>query len=573
MEKLKMNRAFFHGVWQLIKGYWNSEEKWKARSLFFVVIAMNFAIVYTLVLINQWYNEFYTALQNYDKDSFLPLVGYFSVVAFSYVALSVYSQYLRQMLEIKWRKWMTQKYLTKWSQARNYYKMQIVEQKTDNPDQRMTEDIRDFVELTLTLLLGFLRQITTLVAFIVILWQLSGIIELPIGTTQIQVHGYMVWMCLVYAIGGTYLTVKIGKPLVALNFDQQRFEADFRFGLIRYRENGESIAFYGGEKAENQHVAGRFATVVKNYFSLMKYQKRLSWFINTYGQTALIVPIFLIAPRYFSGQMQLGGMMQTLTAFDKVQTALSFFVESYATIAKWQSIVNRLLGFVDNMEKVKEIKGDTKIVSVQEANFNVKALDVVLPTGRTLLNHLDFALAPGERILITGDSGCGKSTLLRAISGIWPFGKGEVQVPDGNQCFFLPQRPYLPLGSLRDALLYPQESSLFVDEEIKDVMKKCELADFIERMHEVDDWSRILSLGEQQRVAFARVILAKPDIIFLDESTSALDEKTEAMMYQLLRQNLPNAAILSIGHRSTLYQYHERQLHLAGDGSWQLSEI
>ena len=573
MEKLKMNRAFFHGVWQLIKGYWNSEEKWKARSLFFVVIAMNFAIVYTLVLINQWYNEFYTALQNYDKDSFLPLVGYFSVVAFSYVALSVYSQYLRQMLEIKWRKWMTQKYLTKWSQARNYYKMQIVEQKTDNPDQRMTEDIRDFVELTLTLLLGFLRQITTLVAFIVILWQLSGIIELPIGTTQIQVHGYMVWMCLVYAIGGTYLTVKIGKPLVALNFDQQRFEADFRFGLIRYRENGESIAFYGGEKAENQHVAGRFATVVKNYFSLMKYQKRLSWFINTYGQTALIVPIFLIAPRYFSGQMQLGGMMQTLTAFDKVQTALSFFVESYATIAKWQSIVNRLLGFVDNMEKVKEIKGDTKIVSVQEANFNVKALDVVLPTGRTLLNHLDFALAPGDRILITGDSGCGKSTLLRAISGIWPFGKGEVQVPDGNQCFFLPQRPYLPLGSLRDALLYPQESSLFVDEEIKDVMKKCELADFIERMHEVDDWSRILSLGEQQRVAFARVILAKPDIIFLDESTSALDEKTEAMMYRLLRQNLPNAAILSIGHRSTLYQYHERQLHLAGDGSWQLSEI
>lgn len=573
MEKLKMNRAFFHGVWQLIKGYWNSEEKWKARSLFFVVIAMNFAIVYTLVLINQWYNEFYTALQNYDKDSFLPLVGYFSVVAFSYVALSVYSQYLRQMLEIKWRKWMTQKYLTKWSQARNYYKMQIVEQRTDNPDQRMTEDIRDFVELTLTLLLGFLRQITTLVAFIVILWQLSGIIELPIGTTQIQVHGYMVWMCLVYAIGGTYLTVKIGKPLVALNFDQQRFEADFRFGLIRYRENGESIAFYGGEKAENQHVAGRFATVVKNYFSLMKYQKRLSWFINTYGQTALIVPIFLIAPRYFSGQMQLGGMMQTLTAFDKVQTALSFFVESYATIAKWQSIVNRLLGFVDNMEKVKEIKGDTKIVSVQEANFNVKALDVVLPTGRTLLNHLDFALAPGDRILITGDSGCGKSTLLRAISGIWPFGKGEVQVPDGNQCFFLPQRPYLPLGSLRDALLYPQESSLLVDEEIKDVMQKCELADFIERMHEVDDWSRILSLGEQQRVAFARVILAKPDIIFLDESTSALDEKTEAMMYRLLRQNLPNAAILSIGHRSTLYQYHERQLHLAGDGSWQLSEI
>lgn len=573
MEKLNMNRDFFRGVWKLTKGYWNSEEKWKARGLFGIVIAMNFAIVYALVLLNQWYNEFYTSLQNYDKDSFLPLIGYFSVVAFTYVALSVYSIYLRQMLQINWRKWMTKAYLNKWSDARNYYKMQVVENRTDNPDQRMTEDIRDFVELTLTLLLGFLRQITTLIAFIVILWQLSGVIEVPLGDLSFKVHGYMVWICLVYAIGGTYLTAKIGKPLVRLNFDQQRLEADFRFGLIRYRENGESIAFYGGEKAENKNVEGRFSSVVKNYFSLMKYQKRLSWFVNIYGQTAIIVPIFLIVPAYFARQIQWGGIMQTLTAFDKVQTALSFFVESYATIAQWQSVVNRLLNFTSNMEKVERIQGETQIKAVQDDNFQVKSLEVALPTGRVLLKNLNFNIAPGESILITGDSGCGKSTLLRAISGIWPFGEGNVQIPDGNRCFFLPQRPYLPLGSLRDALLYPQENNLVSAQDIKNVMEKCELMHFFARVNEVDDWSRILSLGEQQRVAFARVLLAKPDIIFLDESTSALDEKTEAVMYNLLKENLPNAAILSIGHRSTLHQYHKQQLHLSGDGNWQLSMI
>lgn len=573
MEKLNMNRDFFRGVWKLTKGYWNSEEKWKARGLFGIVIAMNFAIVYALVLLNQWYNEFYTSLQNYDKDSFLPLIGYFSLVAFTYVALSVYSIYLRQMLQINWRKWMTKSYLDKWSQARNYYKMQVIENQTDNPDQRMTEDIRDFVELTLTLLLGFLRQITTLVAFIVILWQLSGVIALPLGSMSLEIHGYMVWICLIYAIGGTYLTTKIGNPLVRLNFDQQRLEADFRFGLIRYRENGESIAFYGGEKAENKNVEGRFSSVVKNYFSLMKYQKRLSWFVNIYGQTAIIVPIFLIVPAYFAKQIQWGGIMQTLTAFDKVQTALSFFVESYATIAQWQSVVNRLVNFTNNMEKVEQIQGETQIKPVQDNNFQVKSLDVTLPTGRVLLNNLNFNIAPGETILITGDSGCGKSTLLRAISGIWPFGEGEVQIPDGHQCFFLPQRPYLPLGSLRDALLYPQENSLVSQQEIKNVMEKCELIHFFDRVNEVDDWSRILSLGEQQRVAFARVLLAKPDIVFLDESTSALDEKTEAVMYKLLKENLPNAAILSIGHRSTLHQYHKQQLHLSGDGNWQFSMI
>ena len=265
--------------------------------------------------------------------------------------------------------------------------------------------------------------------------------------------------------------------------------------------------------------------------------------------------------------------MQTLTAFDKVQTALSFFVESYATIAQWQSVVNRLVNFTNNMEKVEQIQGETQIKPVQDNNFQVKSLDVTLPTGRVLLNNLNFNIAPGQTILITGDSGCGKSTLLRAISGIWPFGEGEVQIPDGHQCFFLPQRPYLPLGSLRDALLYPQENSLVSQQEIKNVMEKCELIHFFDRVNEVDDWSRILSLGEQQRVAFARVLLAKPDIVFLDESTSALDEKTEAVMYKLLKENLPNAAILSIGHRSTLHQYHKQQLHLFGDGSWQFSMI
>jgi len=568
-----INKRFCKGVWHLFKGYWNSEEKWKARGLLGVVIALDFAAVYILVLLNQWNNTFYNALQNYDQGEFLSLIGKFAILAFIHIAIAVYAIYLQQMLQIKWRKWMTNCYLDEWLHNQTYYKMQTLEDKTDNPDQRISEDINQFVSLTLGLSLGFLKKTATLGAFIVILWNLSGMITLPIGSKQFTIYGYMVWLSILYAVIGTYLAAKIGNPLVRLNYDQQRYEADFRFNMVRLRENSESVAFYGGEKPEKTGLLVRFEQVFKNYWSLMNYQKRLTWFTNGYGQLAIIFPILMAAPRYFSGAMQLGGLIQTLRAFGEVQDALSFFVDSYTSIAQWQAVVKRLLGFVDHMETVEKLKIETTIVEANVKRLAIQNLTVALPNGEALLQNVSLQVSGGEKLLITGASGCGKSTFMRTISGIWPFGKGSIVIPQGQTRLFLPQRPYLPLGSLKEAILYPRESVMTDDEKIKAVMKECQLSEFISRLDDIDDWSRILSLGEQQRIAFARVLLIKPEWVFLDEATSALDEPTEKIMYELLVAQLPNASIISIGHRNTLVNYHQKKLHLIGDGSWGLETI
>lgn len=572
MNQVRLNRQFFSDVWKLTRGYWNSGERWKARGLLAVVITLSFGLVYLTVLLNQWNNDFYNALQNYDEEQFWPLIRNFTVIAFTYIAVAVYSLYLQQMLQIRWRTWMTKQYLQRWTGGQTYYKMQLLGERTDNPDQRISEDIRDFVEYTLALFLSFLQQTTTLAAFIVVLWNLSGVIAVPMGGSDFKIHGYMVWLCLVYASLGTFLAFNIGKPLVFLNFDQQRYEADFRFGLIRYRENAENIAFYRGEKAETKHIWNWFTHVAGNYFSLMRYQKRLSWFVNGYGQTAIIVPVLLVAPQYFAGQIMLGGVIQALMAFGKVQDALSFFVDRYATIAKWQAIVNRLLSFGLHMKNVEEILDERKFSPAEPAAFFVRNVNVSLPSGRALLKGLAFELQPGERLLITGPSGCGKSTLMRTVSGIWPYSSGVVGLPDGKASLFLPQRPYLPLGTLQQALLYPGRG-VVKKEELEKVMRACKIGNLLDLLEHEDDWSRVLSLGEQQRIAFARVLLTKPDVLFMDESTSALDEDTEKALYLLVQQQLPHTALVSIGHRSSLYPFHNRQLQLDGNGNWKLNVL
>lgn len=563
-----MNQSFCKAVWSLFKGYWNSDEKWKARGLLGTVILLNFAAVYIVVLINQWYNTFYNALQNYDQNAFWSLNGEFAVLAFIYIAIVVYARYLQQMLQIKWRKWMTKRYLDEWLKNQTYYRMQILEDKTDNPDQRISEDINQFVSLTLTLTLGFLKQTAMLGAFIVILWNLSGVISLPFGNYQVTIYGYMVWFSILYASVGTYLTAKIGNPLVRLNYDQQRYEADFRFHMIRLRENSESIAFYGGETLEKIKFLDRFRHVFKNYWSLMKYEKRLTWFTSGYGQLAIIFPMLLAAPRYFGGAIQLGGLIQTSSAFGKVQDALSFFVDSYTSIAQWQAVVKRLLGFVEHMETVENLTIETTIAQSNVDCLAVQNLTVALPSGQALLQNVNLQIAGGEKLLITGASGAGKSTLLRTISGIWPFGNGSIVVPQGQKRLFLPQRPYLPLGSLKEVLLYPSEMSDLAHAQVEQVMRQCQLAEFISSLESIEDWSKILSLGEQQRIAFARVLLIKPQWVFLDEATSALDEPTEKIMYELLLKHLPDTSVISIGHRNTLVKYHQKKLHLIGNGGW-----
>ena len=570
-----MKMSIFRGFWHLFRGYWSSEEKWKARGLLAIVIGLNFASVYLLVLINNWYNDFYNALQNYEADMFWPLIGEFTGLAFIYIIIAVYAIYLRQMLQIKWRVWMTNEYLANWMKRQVYYRLQVLRSDTDNPDQRISEDINQFVGLTLQLLIGFLKQMTTLAAFAVVLWNLSGAFTVPIGSHEFVIYGYMFWFSLVYSAAGTGLAHLVGRKLIGLNFDQQRYEADFRFNMMRVRENSESIAFYGGESPELVGFRDRFALVIKNFWQLMHQTKLLNFYVNGYAQLAVIVPLILAAPRYFGGEMQLGGLMQTISAFGRVQDALSFFVESYDSFAQLAAVIRRLSGFTEHIEEVSEIKGDVRRGEQQDKALSLEELQVSLPSGKKLLENCSIQLPLGSRLLVTGLSGCGKSTLLRTLAGIWPYGKGTIQMPKDSRVLFLPQRPYLPLGSLRRALFYPMDVSESgeTEEKLKRILGLVGLESLGDRLDQVDDWSRILSLGEQQRLAFARVLLVAPDWVFMDEASSALDEPREQELYELIKKELPMTSVVSVGHRSTLYAQHEMELKLAGDGSWKLQPI
>ena len=460
-------KKLFRGFWSLFKGYWSSEEKWKARGLLAVVIAMNFAIVYLLVQINEWYNVFYNALQNYEAESFWPLIGKFTGIAFCHILIAVYAVYLRQMLQIRWRTWMTKNYLREWMGGQVYYRLQHA---TDNPDQRISEDIGQFVNLTLQLLIGFLRQLTTLAAFGVVLWELSGAFTFELGGMEIVISGYMFWFSFIYSGVGTFFAHKVGRRLIELNFDQQKYEADFRFSMMRVRENSESIAFYRGEPNELEGFNLKFSNVIKNYWQLMKKTKHLNFYVNGYGQLAIIVPLLMAAPRYFSKEIQLGGLMQISSAFGRVQDALSFFVDSYDTLANLAAVINRLAGFTEHMDEAK--KFHSSVTTTPAPELKISALNVSLPTGRELLKKLSFELQKSKSLLVTGSSGCGKSTLLRTLAGIWAHASGEISLPPNARVMFLPQKPYLPLGTLRRALIYPAaESDSPSDDALKKVLR------------------------------------------------------------------------------------------------------
>ncbi|MCF2601636.1 MAG: ABC transporter ATP-binding protein/permease [Anaerovibrio sp.] len=561
-------------AWRLMSSYWHSQEKWKARGLLAGVIALTLGQVYMLVLLNGWNNDFYNALQQRAFESFWPLIGQFAGFAFLHIIFAVYAVYVRQILEIKWRKWMTDKYLDRWLGHQTYYRLQVAGQDDmDNPDQRIADDVNSFVNLTLGLFVGVLKQATSLVAFVVILWNLSGSLDIPLGDTVLSVPGYMVFVTLIYSVVGTWLAHKVGRKLIRLNYDQQRFEADFRFSMVRVRENSESVAFYGGEKPELQNFRERFALVIGNFWGLMKRTKLLNFYVNGYAQIAIIVPVLMCAPQYFNGTMQLGGFMQTISAFGRVQDALSYFVESYDSIAQYVAVIRRLGGFAGHMEEAEALAPSFDFTKNTSNALQLWQMDIALPDGRQLAEKLSIAVPAGKRLLISGGSGAGKSTLLRAIAGIWPYGTGEISLPTGWRTMFLPQRPYLPLGSLRRAIYYPQPVPENTDDNLTGLLERFGLQNLAGQLDAVDDWSRILSLGEQQRLAFIRILLLRPDIVFLDESTSALDEPREAQAYEILHQLLPQMAVVSVGHRSSLLNCHDKQLVLAGDGYWKLQDI
>jgi putative ATP-binding cassette transporter len=559
-------------AWRLSLPYFKSEEKWVANALLLSIIALNLAMVGMNVMLNFWNGAFYDSLQSRDWASFTSLIflykktphgflpGFCSIAAV-YILVAVYSTYLNQWLQIRWRSWLTRRYIEDWMGDRVYYRMSLVARPggegTDNPDQRISEDIRDFVDKTLSLGLDLLSNIVTLFSFVGILWALSGAMKV----FGLNIPGYLVWVALIYAVVGTWLTHLIGRPLARLNFNQQRVEADFRFALARMRENTEGIALYHGEAEERGGLGVRFGGVVENWWAIMRRTKALNALTSGYGQIATVFPIVVAAPRYFSGAIQLGTLTRIASGFGQVQSALSWFVTSYASLASWSATVERLGSFERAIQEAKLHGGDGAERVAGEAGLALEDVDLLLPDGKPLMEHARLSLKPGEATVISGNSGSGKSTLFRALAGIWPYSKGRITLPAG-QSMFLPQRPYLPLGTLRRAVTYPADPATVSDAEIAAVLEAIGLGHLLPAVEERRNWSLSLSGGEQQRLAIGRALLLKPDWLFLDEATANLDPEAEQALYMLLRETLPQTTLVSIAHRESVAKHHDRRIVL-----------
>ena len=562
MQNFTLSKQFFRDVWYLTKSYWQSEEKKKAFFLLACIVGLTLAIVYMLVLLNRWNNSFYSALQNYQTEKIFDELFHFTYLAFTYIVLAVYSYYLQQVLILNWRRWLTERFIEIWLKNKTYYNLQMFGKDTDNPDQRISEDVRLFVEMTLSFAIGLLKAVTTLASFVVILYELSGSLKFTLFGQEWEISGYLFWAAFFYSILGTWVTHLVGRKLVKLNFIQQRYEADFRFSMIRLRESSESVAFYRGEGQESKVFKERFTLLLDNFWKIVNKQKQLVWLNSGYSQIAIIFPFVAAMNRYLAKEFTLGGLMQVASAFGRVQDSLSYFVDTYSSLATWQSVVMRLTYFGRHMQEVSaeaERFHLERFVAAEEVRAD--NMQVNLPDGTPLLQNINFTLEPGSNVLIKGVSGSGKSTLLRAIAGIWPFVEGKIVLPEQEKLMFIPQKPYLPLGSLREALLYPGNKPVS-DDVLINLMEECQIGYLKDKLDIVADWSHVLSVGEQQRLAYVRAHIQEPVWLFLDEATSALDEETEAKMYSLIGERLANTTIVSIGHRSTLNKYHQLVLEL-----------
>ncbi|MSQ20386.1 MAG: ABC transporter ATP-binding protein/permease [Betaproteobacteria bacterium] len=560
-------RTFLGRAWQLAKPYWRFDERRSAWLLLVTIVSLSLCTVYLLVILNDWNRQFFNAIEQKNKDDFYRLLIEFCGIAFAYIVVAAARSYLRQSLEMRWRIWLTRTYIGEWLGDQVYYRLEQNPRGTDNPDQRIADDLRQFTSTSLALTLDLLQQIVTFASFLVILWTVSGALAVTIGETVWNIPGYMVWVALLYAIAGSIATFYVGRPLIGLNFRQERFEADFRFSLVRMREHAEGIALYGGERAEHAHLQDNVEGIRSNWWQLMRAHLRLNLLTNTYGQIAVIFPFFVAAPRYFAGTITFGTLTQIADAFGTVQSSLSWFVQSYASLAGWKASVDRLLTFHDAVnDAAGEARKQPGVKRVDHDQRTIQAVDLglALPNGRVILTEGSFAIKPGARTLLAGPSGSGKSTLFRAIAGIWPYGGGAIRIPAGARVMFLPQKPYIPIGSLRAAVTYPSVASAFDEGAISEALRLVQLDGFVERLDESRNWSTAMSGGEQQKLAIARALLAQPEWLFLDEATSSLDEPTEKILYELLMTRLPDAAIVSIAHRSQVATFHTSWLQLSG---------
>ncbi len=552
--------------WQLAGPYFSLRRSWRPLLAFALLLVLTLFAVRLNVLFSFWYNGFYSALQALDQTAFWYLLGVFAVLATIHVLRSLFAFYVTQAFNIRWRVWLTERLTADWMHGDVYYRGQFLAEPVDNPDQRIELDVNAFVTGSVSLALGAVSALVSLVAFTGILWGLSA----PLAVAGIEVPRAMVFAVYVYVLIATWIAFRLGQPLIRLNFLNEKLTANFRYALMRLRENAENIAFYQGAQVERGTLLGRFFALIGNAWALVFRNLKFSGFNLGVSQVAVVFPFILQAPRFFSGAIKLGDVMQTAQAFGQVQDSLSFFRESYDTFAQYRATLDRLTGFLDANQQASELP---RVVSVdQEHALGIQGLQVRRPDGHALIADLDLNLHSGQALLIKGPSGSGKTTLLRALAGLWPYAEGEVRRPLGTQALFLSQRPYLPLGDLRTAIAYPAQGAPGDDARMQQALRQVNLAHLAERLDEQRDWSRILSLGEQQRLAFSRVLFNRPQVVFLDESTSAMDEGLEHALYSLLRAELPATLLVSVGHRSTLAGFHSHRLEVDGQGGWSLLE-
>jgi putative ATP-binding cassette transporter len=556
-------------AWSLIRPYWVSEERKIAWGLLIATVAMDLLLVGICAWLNTWNRDFYDALGSRNVHEFPRLMLMFAMLALAFCAISVYNRYLRQMLGFRWRQWLTTRYLQEWLDDSTFYRIER-DRLIDNPDQRIAVDLDLFATTTLSLTLDLLSTVETLVWFSIVLWSTAGALVVMAGGSAVQIPGYMLWAAVAYALVGSLLTNKVGHPLVPINYQLQRVEADFRFGLIRLRENAEQIAFYDGMQTEGANAGDRFGRIRENWWQLMRYTKRYSFVVSFYGQLADIFPIVVASPRYFAGALSFGTLMQITDAFGSVSGSLSWFINNYDTVVEWRATVNRLREFKRVMQqpRLKESMspatehGGINLHYIDASQLVTHNLALALPNGETLTNVRNIAIKPGSRWLVRGASGAGKSTLLRALAGLWPFGEGSIDAPVDARMMFIPQQSYFPVGTLKAALTYPAAAEVFSDEDCREALHACRLEDYVDRLQESGDWARVLSPGEQQRLVAVRVLLHEPDYVFLDEATSALDSENEAHLYGILSERLPKAAIVSIAQRESLAQFHQETLDI-----------
>jgi putative ATP-binding cassette transporter len=516
LQFAQRRRSYPVRLWALLKPYWVSGDRWIGRGLLLLVVALNVATVVVTVLIADWNRQFFDALQAHDYPTFLRLILRFALLAAIYIVSAVYALYFSQMLQICWRRWLTEVYYRDWLAERSYYVLQLEKSEAENPEQ-----------------------------------------------LALFIPGYMLWAALLYASVGSVLTHYIGRALIGINFDLEKHNAEFRFRMIRIRENAESIAFYGGEADEQARLKAAFGGIWQAWWRLMNTRMRLSFFTAGYDQTAVIFPLVVAAPRYFAGAIELGGLTQTAFAFGQVQSSLSWLVSVYPNVAQWSASVNRLMGFGEALIEAKRLPASRAGIQVRptpDPDLRVEDLTLRLPDARAILDHVSLRIRAGDRVVVSGPSGSGKSTLFRALSGIWPYGSGTVAIPKGRRVLFLPQKPYMPIATLREVLSYPDPAEAHPDAALRQALVDAQLPHLVNRLDEEANWSLGLSGGEQQRVGFARVFLYRPDWLFMDEATSALDESTEQALYALVRQRLPDVTLVSVAHRVGVARFHRRRL-------------